>query len=655
MASSGAATLRQGPGARGGRRAREETEKLAALPGRAGSRTYPPPVTGPYAAKRIDSLLGELEVLRDAALALERDHAADLEALPEDRRASARNLLHYLAVRQHDIRELQDDLAELGLSSLGRLEPHALASIDAVLAALRRLLRSGSAPPAAPADFGAGARMLAARTQALLGPVPKARKVRVMVTMPSEAAERPELVRDLLVAGMDVMRINCAHDDADAWGRMVANVRAAELEVGRPCRVLCDLAGPKLRTGPVEPGPGVLHWWPLRDDAGRILAPARVRIVADRGEAEPPDSVLPIERELLQQLRAGDELRFTDVRGRSRVLSVTSVSRGEAVGEADRNTYVASHAPLVLHRGGAAVDVGRVGVLRPVEQVLRLEVGDTLVVTPESERGRPAERDEAGRIVRPASIGCTLAEVFRDVRPGDRIFFDDGKIGGVVHEVADRRLRVEITRARGGKAKLRGDRGINLPDTVFHLSALTRKDYADLDFVIERADIVGLSFLRSPDDVEELLEELARRGGERLGIVLKIETQQAFEQLPRLLLSALRSPTPGVMVARGDLGVELGFSRLAEVQEEILWLCEAAHVPVIWATQVLESLAKKGMPSRAEVSDAAMAGMAECVMLNKGPHVVEAVRFLSDVLSRMQGHHDKKRATLRRLSVSRLA
>ena len=610
-----------------------------------------------YTPERIHSLTREVEALRDSSLALEREHADALAAVPADQRASARNLLHYLAVRQHDIRELQDQLAELGLSSLGRLEPHALASIDAVLGALRRLgggADDASEPPAS-VDFGAGARALGARTQALLGPAPKDRRVRVMVTMPSDAAERPGLVRDLVAAGMDVMRINCAHDDAAAWRRMVANVRAAELEVGRPCRVLCDLAGPKLRTGPIEPGPGVLHWWPLRDDAGRILEPARVRIVADQAGAEPGDGVLPVERELLQQLRTGDELRFTDVRGRRRVLAVTDVTDDAALGEADRNTYVPSHAPLVLHRAGADVAVGRVGVLRPVEQVLRLGLGDTLVVTRKTELGRPAERDDAGRIVRPASIACTLPEVFRDVRPGDRIFFDDGKIGGVVREVGERSLRVEITRARGGKARLRGDRGINLPDTDFHLSALTPKDRADLDFVIEHADIVGLSFLRSPADVEELLAEMARRGGQGLGIVLKIETRRAFDQLPRLLLSALRSPMPGVMVARGDLGVELGFSRLAEVQEEILWLCEAAHVPVIWATQVLESLAKKGMPSRAEVSDAAMGGMAECVMLNKGPHVVEAVRFLSDVLGRMQGHHDKKRATLRRLSVSRLA
>jgi pyruvate kinase len=301
------------------------------------------------------------------------------------------------------------------------------------------------------------------------------------------------------------------------------------------------------------------------------------------------------------------------------------------------------------------VAVGRVGTLRPVEEVVRLDVGDTLVVTTERERGRPAERDAEGSVVRPAHIGCTLPEVFRDVRPGERILFDDGKIGGVVRRVGEDRIEVEIVRARGGRAKLRGDRGINLPDTELHLPALTAKDRADLDFIVEHADVVGLSFLRTPGDVEDLLAELARRGGAHLGIVLKIETRRAFEQLPRLLLAALRAPQAGVMVARGDLGVELGFSRLAEVQEEILWLCEAAHVPVVWATQVLESLAKKGMPSRAEVSDAAMGGMAECVMLNKGSHVVDAVRFLSDVLGRMQGHHDKKRATLRRLSVSRIA
>jgi pyruvate kinase len=103
-----------------------------------------------------------------------------------------------------------------------------------------------------------------------------------------------------------------------------------------------------------------------------------------------------------------------------------------------------------------------------------------------------------------------------------------------------------------------------------------------------------------------------------------------------------------------DLAVEIGFERLSEVLEEILWLCEAAHVPVVWATQVLEGLAKGGAPTRAEVSDAVMSSRAECVMLNKGPKVVSTVEFLSDVLERMEEHHDKRMQLLRRLSVSEI-
>ena len=108
----------------------------------------------------------------------------------------------------------------------------------------------------------------------------------------------------------------------------------------------------------------------------------------------------------------------------------------------------------------------------------------------------------------------------------------------------------------------------------------------------------------------------------------------------------------GVMLARGDLAVEVGFERLAEVQEQILWLCEAAHVPVIWATQVLESLNKRGVPTRAEVTDAAMSSRSECVMLNKGPHIGETLRFLAGVLARMAAHQHKKTARLRRLGIS---
>ncbi len=151
-----------------------------------------------------------------------------------------------------------------------------------------------------------------------------------------------------------------------------------------------------------------------------------------------------------------------------------------------------------------------------------------------------------------------------------------------------------------------------------------------------------------------LFQHLDRLDAEHLGVVLKIETRQGFDNLPQLLLAGMRSPRLGVMIARGDLAVETGFERTAELQEEMLCLCEAAHVPVIWATQVLESLAKTGAPTRAEITDAAMGIRAECVMLNKGPFILKAVNTLDDLLKRMQSHHDKKRPMLRKLRVAKL-
>ncbi|WP_370850826.1 pyruvate kinase [Megasphaera sp.] len=108
----------------------------------------------------------------------------------------------------------------------------------------------------------------------------------------------------------------------------------------------------------------------------------------------------------------------------------------------------------------------------------------------------------------------------------------------------------------------------------------------------------------------------------------------------------------GIMIARGDLAVEVGYRRLAELQEEIMWICEAAHVPVIWATQVLENLVKTGLPSRAEITDAAMGERAECVMLNKGPYIVEAVSVLTNILQRMETHQYKKTSQLRALHIA---
>ncbi len=223
----------------------------------------------------------------------------------------------------------------------------------------------------------------------------------------------------------------------------------------------------------------------------------------------------------------------------------------------------------------------------------------------------------------------------------------------VVEQASPAELRLEITHARPGGSKLGPEKGVNLPDSPLELAALGERDLETLTFAVANADLIGLSFVRSADDVHALAARLRELGRPDAGVILKIETRQATERLPSILLAALTLPACGVMIARGDLAVEAGYERLAELQEEILCLCEAAHVPVIWATQVLEGLAQKGRISRSEVTDAAVAERAECVMLNKGPWVVRAVEVLDDILRRMEGHQHKKRSLLRALSIAR--
>lgn len=254
----------------------------------------------------------------------------------------------------------------------------------------------------------------------------------------------------------------------------------------------------------------------------------------------------------------------------------------------------------------------------------------------------------------PARIGCTLPQVLASVAEGDPVWFDDGRIGGRVESSTAQGLLVRITQVThaSGSARLGGDKGINFPNSPLPVHAPTEEDLEHLAFAAQYADIVGLSFANRASDVLELLQHLERLNATHLGVVLKIETRSGFENLPDMLLTGMRLPRFGVMIARGDLAVEVGFERLAEIQEEILCLCEAAHVPVIWATQVLESLAKQGAPSRSEITDAAMSVRAECVMLNKGPYILKALTTLDDVLRRMLGHRAKKRDLLRRLRVA---
>jgi len=593
----------------------------------------------PVTLSHLESLVREVERATPAP--------AELESIARAHRAGAVNLRHYLALRKHDLRRLQQALAELGLSSLGRAEGHVEATLRAVCVALRAL---AGGPPAETVlsgpDFAEGRSGLARNAEALLGPAPPGRAVRIMVTADAGLADDPSAVRELLGRGTTILRINCAHDGPEVWTRIAEHLRSAEKATGRACRVLMDLGGPKIRTGPLMPGPPVVTWKIRRDRRGSPLSPTTVWVVPAGARAPRMGAVLPFPAEWVAELEPGAELRFRDARGLHRALRITG-REGEALrAEAERRAYVVPETRF--HRSDADPGVCPAALPR-AELPITLAEGDGLILTRSLEPGRPELRDPSGRLVEPGRVGCTEPALFSHVRPGHRVLLDDGKFEAEAVDVHPDRISLRIVRGPRPSGRLASEKGINVPDTALELPAFTEEDRRDLATVVRLADLVGMSFVQRPEDIRALRAELDRLGGGHLGLILKIETTHAFAAMPALLWAAMEHERAGVMIARGDLAVECGYQRLAEVQEELLWICEAAHLPAIWATQVLEGLAKNGVPSRAEVTDAAMGERAECVMLNKGPHILDAVSALDDILRRMEEHQSKKTAQLRAL------
>ena len=580
---------------------------------------------------KIESLITELR-------RVESYHQDRIKNVHPAYQQSARNLIHYTALRSFDITNLQRDLGNLGLSRIARAEAHVLASLQNCRFILKTLIKENL--PEKKSDsitLKKARKLIRSHSKNLLGYRSKGRRVRIMVTLPRDAAYNYSMVRDLLRAGMNTARINCAHDNPEVWKGMIENILRANENLKKNCRISMDLAGPKIRTASIQPHPGVIRFRPKKNTKGQVIRPCEIFLVGQLqtgGQNE-----LPVEEKWLQHLEPGDIIRLRDTRNKKRTLLVMSIEPTRVVATCSKTIYLMSGIILTIERTGLTTKVQE---LPPLEQAIKLHVGDSLRITKEKVPGKPAEYDHQGMLKHEAFVACTSTEIFHDVKKGERIIFDDGKIQGLVSSVDESGMWVKITQAKQTGSLLRADKGINLPDTNLRIKGLTAKDREDLKFIVENADVVNVSFVNSKEDVKELLSALAELGSvNKLGIILKIETKNAFNNLKDILLEGMKVYPLGVMIARGDLAIESGWENMARIQREILSLANAAHVPDIWATQVLETLAKKGIPSRSEISDVATALDAECVMLNKGPYILEAVHLLDQILRGLNKYQNR--------------
>jgi len=584
-------------------------------------------------------------------------YLSKINSIPKKYQESAKNLIHYLAVRDEDLRSLQWELARCGLSSLGRIEANVQVTLESVLKTLGHLLGNGFRVCFQKDHFfDHGPEQLKRNTNELLGEGQDNFGFHIMATIPTDMAKSQCLADEFVNSGMSLARINCAHDSPTEWKKMIKHIKNAARSKAKECKIQMDIPGPKLRTGSMTQGPRILTWRPQKNHLGEVICPARVLIVPDcEQKIDPRQPTIRVAQHFFKQICEGDSLKFTDRRNKDRYLNVVETVGDYAIAEGHNRAWIEEGSQVLLLKKGQVVAWDTVTGLKKAQFFLTLYKGEKFWLTNPGVPGVPEVRDNTGKILKIGNIPVSIKNFANMVPKNTLIYLDDGMIRGKVVKKTEDALLVEVIQTSKSWQKLKSNKGINLPEHSLPIKTLSEKDFQALDFAWENADLVGLSFIQSVADIKMVQNYLASQRPVRekpLGIVLKIETDKAFQNLPHILLQAIKTPPVGVMVARGDLAVEVGFERLAEVQEEILWMSEAMRVPVIWATQVLENLAKRGLPTRAEITDAANSVRAECVMINKGPYVPDALRTLQNILNRMQGHQNKKRNMLRKLNLA---
>lgn len=592
----------------------------------------------PIKPGKVELLIADIEQLIAAATAYAKTHKAKVDKVHPAYRDSALNLLHYAALRRRDLSRIQKRLRNIGLSRLGKAESHILPSLLTTLSILKVLSGKYEDSNLHPPELSIkkSKRRLKKHVRQLLTKRPKGRSSRIMVTMPAEAAENLKLITQMMRAGMNVARINCAHDSPKVWKSIIDNIHIASKELGSPCVISMDLGGPKIRTGAIEQGPQIRKIRPRKSVRGKIVKAARIWM-GPTNEAG-TRYYLPIAD--ISKIHEKSFLHFRDTRNKQRVLKILDVHENGCWAAVKRTSYFETGMPLFVE-AELIHPLCTIGDLPHLQGSIYLVPGDHLRLVKKrivASHRSLGSNEEANN---PLEIHCTNSTVLSQVKEGEPVMFDDGKIEGIIVSKDNRGITIEMNTVRLGGTKLRADKGINFPKSDLKISGLTGKDKQDLKFVAKHADVVNMSFVNTPQDVEELLEAVKKTGKlGKLGIILKIETQKGFSNLIDILLAGMRTYPIGVMTARGDLALEVSWKRIAIIQREIMKLCHAAHVPDIWATQVFENLAKTGVPSRAEMTDVWVAKRSECVMLNKGPYIIEAIALLDTILTKMEIYHE---------------
>lgn len=581
----------------------------------------------------------------DEVIAL-RDYVADAQINPNNCKnpKTLVNMHHYLRLRQKDNTHLQESLTKMGLSSLGRSQPHIMHSLELLIEILSKCQNREYAKNQDILSIDEAEEIMSKRA-AIFGGEAKPKKraeTKIMLTLPSEAAKNPQMIEEFASAGVGIFRINTAHDSSLEWGIMAAKIAELNqnLHPQNKLKIYVDLAGPKIRTGKIRKVKGELKL----DSDKKIYITKKdskdsfVKVPVDAYNIEVSD-------EFYKKAKKEKEIAISTGDGKSRSLKVVALEKGFIICELNKKVKVNENTLISIEKKKKSF-AGEILNIPYVTETIRLYEGDYLFLSLEEIEGHAAIVSKGGRVNAPAAIYCTQKEFVMDAKEGDKVFIDDGKIGLKVIQKKQNGLMCQVVQVKPGGETLKEEKGINFPDSKTLVDAITDEDAKNLNSVVEFADILGISFAQSDKDIIALKDLLKAKNKEHVAIVAKIETKLAVQNLPSILEALMYHEYSGIMLARGDLAIEVEFENMSYLQEEILDLCEAAHTPVIFATQVLENQMKNNLPSRAEITDAAFAQRADCVMLNKGAFALNTIKKLEFILARMHTIFKKNRLLL---------
>ncbi|MDY0328281.1 MAG: pyruvate kinase [Arcobacteraceae bacterium] len=589
----------------------------------------------------IEDILNDLKKLREDIINFEVD-----ESLKHYKSLS--NLKAYLRLRAKDITQLQDKLTSHGLSSFGRSQSSIVNAINQDIILLSKLLDSSFDDLSLDSNFVKfhEAKTIMYKNGRVFGGkdddehthLQQIFKTRVMITLPSEAKNSPQLIGELIKNGASILRINTAHDTPDDWNMMAKYIQNENSRQSKNTKIYVDLAGPKNRTGKIK-----RVFSPFKIGSWRNPTVVELATNLDNDIFTTKNnngiSTLVVSDELFKKAKVSKSIKIYDFE-REKYIKYKLTKENDKI-YAIANKKVTIFEKTIIKIKDIKSNLYNLE-LNPLD--IRLHRGDEILISHHDILGDIDFEYEGKKYA--ALINCTNKEIFEHVKINDDIFIDDGKIGCTLSHTNSYGVGCKVFLAKENGTNLKEEKGINFPNSDLIIPAITPTDEKNLESIIDFADIIGISFAQSADDIKKLKDMLSIKEKFNIAIVPKIETKLAITNLPSILEELLGWEQFAIMIARGDLAIEVGFDNLPYIQEEIFGICEAAHIPVIYATQILEGKMKNNLPSRSEVTDAAFAQRADCVMLNKGDFVIQTVSTLKQILRSMHTIFQKNKQLL---------